>query len=106
MIRASFAEQNGNLIGFSIQGHALFDEYGRDIVCAAVTSAVQLTANGITEVVGERAQVDVKENEISFRLSKDCRSKEVFQFLKALYLHLDLLRQDYSGTIDITISEV
>lgn len=106
MIRAEFAEHNGNLTGFSVRGHALFDEAGRDIVCAAVTSAVQLTANGITEVAGEQAQIEVKENEITFCLSKGCRSEEAFHFLKALYLHLDLLRQDYSGTIDITISEV
>ena len=30
-----------------IKGHALFDNYGKDIVCAAVSSIVITTVNGI-----------------------------------------------------------
>ncbi|MBR3363159.1 MAG: ribosomal-processing cysteine protease Prp [Bacilli bacterium] len=30
-----------------IKGHALFDKYGKDIVCAAVSSIVITTVNGI-----------------------------------------------------------
>lgn len=33
-----------------IKGHALFDNYGKDIVCAAVSSIVITTINGILSI--------------------------------------------------------
>ena len=34
----------------SISGHALYDDYGKDIVCSAVSSIVITTINGITSI--------------------------------------------------------
>ena len=33
-----------------IKGHALFDEYGKDIVCASVSSIVITSVNGILSI--------------------------------------------------------
>ena len=62
MIRVEFTKSGELLTSFSVSGHAGYDDYGHDIVCAPVTSAVQLTANGITEVLKLPAKVDVEEN--------------------------------------------
>ncbi|HIZ55283.1 MAG TPA: ribosomal-processing cysteine protease Prp [Firmicutes bacterium] len=104
MIRAEFYRRHGKLTGFLISGHALFDEYGRDIVCASVTSAVQLTANGITECAGGTADVSVRENSIGLTLKK-CDDISVC-FLQALRLHLECLSQDYEKTIELIDLEV
>ena len=40
--------RKGNHI--DIKGHALFDKYGKDIVCAAVSSIVITTVNGILSI--------------------------------------------------------
>ena len=40
--------KKGNHI--DIKGHALFDKYGKDIVCAAVSSIVITTVNGILSI--------------------------------------------------------
>ena len=45
MIRAEFYESDGLMSGFTFSGHAGYAESGSDVVCAAVSSAVQLTAN-------------------------------------------------------------
>ena len=50
MIVAKFFKSSRKFIGFQISGHAGFAESGYDIVCASVSSAVQLTANNITEI--------------------------------------------------------
>ena len=68
MIKAKFFQKNGKLTGFEISGHAGFDLYGKDIVCASVSSAVQLTANGITEILGKKADVSVLDNLVSLSL--------------------------------------
>ena len=104
MIRVLAYKRENAYIGFSVSGHAGFAEYGKDIVCASVTSAVQLTVNGICEILGQKADVTVKENEIALRLFQV--NSEAEAFLKALFLHLDLLSQDYIGTIQLTDVEV
>ncbi len=105
MIRVEFTKSGELLTSFSVSGHAGYDDYGHDIVCASVTSAVQLTANGITEVLKLSAKVDVEENLI--RVTLPSRQREKGQpFLQALLLHLRLLAQDYEGTIQVNLSEV
>ncbi|MDF2567923.1 MAG: hypothetical protein K0R90_1379 [Oscillospiraceae bacterium] len=106
MIKAKFKQLNGRYVGFCISGHAGYNDYGNDIVCASVTSAVQLTANGITEVIGMPAKIAVEENEISFLLPDGCDSQCAFVLLSALHLHLSVLSQDYEGTIQLSDVEV
>ena len=82
MIEAEFFRKNGAFTGFAVSGHAGFDQHGRDIVCASVSSAVQLTVNGITEILSERADIKVKENLVKLLL-KDGPSRETNAFFKA-----------------------
>ena len=37
MIRIEVKKQNSDIIGFEVKGHAGSDEYGKDIVCAAIS---------------------------------------------------------------------
>ncbi len=41
------ANQDGSVHSFTVDGHSGFAESGEDIVCAAVSSAVWMTINGI-----------------------------------------------------------
>ncbi len=101
MIYAHFFKSEKLYCGFSVSGHAGYAEYGKDIVCAAVTSAVELTANGITEILGLPAQVEVKENEIRLSLKEE-ELVAAQPFLKALRLHLSLLSEEFEKTIDLS----
>lgn len=105
MIEAKFTKTQGVMSGFSVEGHAEYDEAGKDIVCASVTSAVQMAANGITEVLREDAKLVVEENKLRFWLSRKA-GKTARCFLDALYLHLNLLSEDYPDNILVTILEV
>ena len=105
MIHADFVKTGDLLTGFCLTGHAGYDDYGHDIDCASVTSAVQMAANGITEVLKLGAQVDVGENEIKMTLDR-ADAKKGQAFLQALLLHLNLLSEDYEGTIQVNLSEV
>lgn len=105
MITVRFQKSGSRLRAFSISGHAGYADAGKDIVCASVTSAVQLTANAITEQFGERAAVTVEENQISLLLPSDA-GKEAALLLEALLEHLRILAEDYKNTIQIIVSEV
>lgn len=105
MITAEFYLDNEKFVGFSVRGHAGFAEYGNDIVCASVTSAVELTANGITEIAKVPASVGSFENEIKLTLPQG-DFPEAVSFLKALRLHLELLAQDYDEYLRVIDLEV
>ena len=105
MIRATFLGTQKKLSGFSLSGHAGYADYGQDIVCASVSSAVQMTVNGVTEVLKLNANVNVEENLIEMKLSEQNAQKAQL-FLQALLLHLNLLSEDYEGTIQVNLTEV
>lgn len=105
MITANFGYSNNRPISVEVSGHADFAQYGNDIVCAAVTSALQLTANGITEIVGDSAKIVQKENLIKVTLAPNPKESSV-SFLKALRLHLATLAEDYPTNIEVSITEV
>ena len=47
MIKVKIEKQNAKYKKITILGHAMYDDYGKDIVCAAASSIVTTTVNGI-----------------------------------------------------------
>lgn len=47
MIKVFVTKQNQQIEKIVIKGHAMYDDFGKDIVCAAVSSCVITTVNGI-----------------------------------------------------------
>ena len=106
MISVRFFEKQGKLSGVSVSGHAGYAAYGQDIVCASVTSAVQLTANGITEILKIPCDVSAEENCVAVMLSGEGESEEeAVHFLQALYLQLSILAEDYPKSVKIVVSQ-
>jgi len=91
--------------GFSVKGHCsanVNDEEGK-LVCAAVSSAVYLTVNTITEVVGDKANITEKDGEMTVKLSSVSEgSKTVLEGFK---IHILQLSKQYPRCIKVN-SEV
>lgn len=47
MINVRITKENAKYKKIDILGHAMYDEYGKDIVCSAASSIVTTTVNGI-----------------------------------------------------------
>lgn len=50
MIKIEVIKDNDKLKKITITGHAKYDKYGKDIVCAAVSSIVTTTVNAIEKL--------------------------------------------------------
>jgi uncharacterized protein YsxB (DUF464 family) len=48
MIKVNVTKNNGLVEKISIKGHAMYDDYGKDIVCASVSTMVITTVNAIS----------------------------------------------------------
>ena len=103
MIRADFYEKQGLLIGFRFSGHSGYAEAGEDVVCAAVSSAVQLTVN-ILDSLSFQTSVKVGDNVISCMVNDNEKNAAVI--FEQLKLHFEAILEEFPNTINITISEV
>ena len=82
-------------------GHAGLAESGKDVACAAVSSAVQLIVNLLDEF-GCEPDVKVGEDVIICKAS----GEHAGRLLKRLKQHFEAILEEFPGTIKITISEV
>ena len=82
----------------TISGHANYDEYGKDIVCAAVSSTVITTINGILSIDDSAIMVESDES-VTIKILK--HSDVVDKLLNNMINLLTELKSDYKDNIDI-----
>ena len=90
-------ELKDNLI--TIKGHAGYDEKGKDIVCASVSSIVITTINAIIEINPDAIDYSDLDNEIIIRKLKE--DETVNKLLNNMILLLENLEKDYKDYIKI-----
>ena len=97
MIRVRFKIIDGLVHGFQISGHAETDVMGRDILCAAVSSAAEMTANTITEIIGAPATIASRSGFLYLRLARDAeKCQDIFSGFR---LHIQALSEEYPTRI-------
>ena len=90
-------ELKDNLI--TINGHAGYDDKGKDIVCASVSSIVITTINGIIEIDPDAIEYSDLDNELVIKKIKE--DKTVNKLLNNMILLLENLEKDYKDYIKI-----
>ena len=104
MTKCEFFTQDDRITGFSVCGHSGYAEAGSDIVCAAISAAVELTITIVHDVCGGTAKLRVKEEDarITLTLPAQCEEDEAIQaVLAGMMLYLLSLRDDYSDYIEV-----
>ncbi len=94
------ADQKG-IYGFCVSGHSSSDcddELGK-IVCSAVSSAVYLVANTVTEIIGDSAAAKVEDGLMEFSVKNPTIG--TYKLMDGLKLHLTELSKQYSNMITI-----
>ena len=101
-----FIKSCKSLTGFELKGHSDdFAEEGEDIVCAAVSSAVLMTANTVTEILGIDAEISTDDGYLSMKLSSQDALKAQ-DILRGFELHITELSKQYQNNIKVIYSEV
>ena len=90
-------ELKDNLI--TIKGHAGYDDKGKDIVCASVSSIVITTINAIIEIDNDAIDYSDLDNKIIIRVIKD--DEIVNKLINNMILLLESLEKDYKEYIKI-----
>ena len=67
---------------------------------------MQLTANGITEILFYQPELRVEENAVTLQTNGKCQDPRVFALLDSLRLQLEVLEEQFPQFIQIHILEV
>lgn len=110
MTKITFYTQSGNYIGLESVGHSNYDDYGKDIVCSAISSITQTCALGILKVLNLKAKyvTDEEKGYLELRLPeiKDQSMIEKTQVLfETTYLALKDLSKGYPSYIKVEVKD-
>ena len=99
MIKVNIVKENSNYTKISILGHAMYDDYGKDIVCSAASSIATTTINGI---------LTLDEGSLSYQVNKEgliienISSDEITQKLLGNMVNLlEELEKQYPTNIEV-----
>lgn len=98
MVKVFVKKENSNIKEILFKGHALYSDYGKDIVCAAISSIVITTINGILSIDKgaisyiEKPNLVIKINNNSFVCDK---------LIENMLNLLKELERDYPKNIEI-----
>ena len=87
----------GNKI--EVSGHANYDDYGKDIVCASVSSIVITTINGIIDIDDEAILYEEEKDKIKIEMKKE--DKVTKKLIDNMVFMLESLEKDYPKNIKI-----
>ena len=99
MIKVNYVVSNNLIKSVSIKGHAFYDTYGKDIVCAAVSSIVTTTINDILALTEDKIKYDTKDGNVLITVVSD--NEVVEKLLNVMLNMLKELASDYPKNIKI-----
>ena len=86
----------------SLTGHAMYDDYGKDIVCAAVSSVVITTVEGIARI--DESSIDIKQDkDLTIIINKHDTITD--KLIKTMINLLKEIEKKYPKNIKITNKE-
>ena len=100
MTTAKFLFSDDTIISFELSGHSGAGEYGEDIVCSAVSSAVYMAANTIIEIMKLNPEAEVRDGYFKFTMTVDDARKSKM-ITDGLYLHLSELQSQYPNNLKL-----
>ena len=99
MIKVKIEKEKAIYKKITITGHALYDDYGKDIVCAAASSIVTTTVNGILSLNKGSLSYMVSKLGMKIDIKNDDQTTQVL--IKNMISLLKELERKYPDNIEV-----
>lgn len=99
MIKVRVSNEDSNISSITITGHACYDEYGKDIVCSAVSSVVITSVNAILTFGKE--YISYEEAKDKFFIKINSHNEIVDNLINNMLNMLKEIENDYPKNIKI-----
>lgn len=99
MIKVRITKKGANFEKVSILGHAMYDDYGKDIVCSAASSIVTTTINGILAINRESITYLVSSKGMTISVLSTDRTTQIL--IRNMISLLKELEKNYKDNIEV-----
>ncbi|HHY35211.1 MAG TPA: ribosomal-processing cysteine protease Prp [Firmicutes bacterium] len=101
MLKVEFLKDGTTVIGFRVRGHAGWDEWGKDVVCAGVSAASHMAFAGLVEILGEGVRLEKSSGYMEVRVPAHTAAlPEVKAILRAFELEMKAIQRSYPGNVE------
>ena len=97
MIKVKYSIENNNYTSLDVKGHAEFAEYGKDLICASVSSIIFGLMNGLDET----KDVTIRELNNHIEIINESKSRKVNNYLELALIQLKTIEESYSEFIKV-----
>jgi len=98
MIKVNIKNKNGKVYEIVVKGHARYDDYGKDIVCAAVSTMMITTINNIISLDDS---INYVEDEGLLKVTTKMETEINQKLLNNVIMMLEELKDQYPKNIEI-----
>ncbi len=99
-----FRDSDHAVVGYRVSGHALFEDVGKDIVCAAVAALAQTTVIGLEEYLGLSPEVSIESGYLDCRLTGDYQGAvrgQAQAIMETMILGLESIAASYPENVRV-----
>ncbi len=97
MIKVTYKLKNGCYTYLNVTGHASFADYGKDLICASVSSIVF----GLMNCLDEYQDIDIKQLDNSIEIINNSKQDEINNFFKLTLIQLKTIEESYGEYIKV-----
>lgn len=98
MISAVYEVKDGNYVSLNVSGHAEYGEYGKDLVCASVSSIMFGFMNAL-DALDEKIEIEQLENEIVIK--NHTNLAVVDDYFELVIMQLKTIEESYGDFIKV-----
>ena len=99
MIRIKIKKDGAHYKTISILGHAMYDDFGKDIVCSAVSSIATTTINGILSIDKDSITYMISKKGMTIHINSNDRITQIL--IRNMVNLLKELQHSYQEYIEI-----
>ena len=99
MIKVRITKKGADFEKISILGHAMYDDYGKDIVCSAASSIVTTTINGLLAINRESITFLVSNKGMTISVLSTDRTTQIL--IRNMISLLKELEKNYKDNIEV-----
>jgi uncharacterized protein YsxB (DUF464 family) len=98
MIKIKVLKKDEIIKSVTTKGHANYDEYGKDIVCAGVSAVMVGSLNAIIEMTGITPKYSMKDGYLSMEVAADELTQQI---VKVMLIQLKSIQESYPKNVHI-----
>lgn len=101
MTNIKILKENEKIVNVTINGHTNYDDYGKDILCASVSTIATTTINAIVRINDKAIDYEVKDGFLSIKIL--LHDEYIDILLENMIDLFETLSKDYPKNVKINI---